>query len=590
MIANFGPVNRGWNTRCGPNAEDFRDHSGAGKSVEATMDSEAQRRLDGIRRGRSELENSAIDEFVAGRVSRRDFIRFASVIGLSLPALAVVLEACATTTTATPTPGNIKRGGRLNIGQDTPSGAMDPILTNDLGRLTILGQAGEYLAFSDKDLKLRPVLATTWSPNTDGSVWTFKIRQGVKFSDGTPMTVDDVVATFNRLADASIKGNNALSNFAGVLSKGGVSKVDTSTVKFQLDKANGNFPYLVSSDNYNAIILPASYQDGTWDKTFIGTGPWKLKSYTVNDHVSFDRNPNYWDPNNQPFLDGLDFKFYSSEPAAILAFQAGSLDALTQISVANGQGLLTDPNTTVIDIPTSAHRQIHMRTDQAPFNDKRVRQALALTLDRPTIITGLWNGKAQLANDHPIFKMYPYSDTTVAQRAQDVNMAKSLMAAAGKSGGFAVTLYTETVQEIPALAALVQAAGKTIGITITLNITDSGTYYDKYWLNSPLGITDYGHRGVPNTFLQAPLLSTGTWNAAHFKNPTYDGLFNDYVKAVDLAAQKAVTGKIEQLLLDETPLIIPYNYDHLTAVKTKVAGVETTGMGHLNLRQAGLTS
>ena len=589
MIANFGPVNRGWNARCGPNDEDFRDRSGAGKSVEASMDREAQRRLDVIRRGRTELENSAIDEFVAGRVSRRDFIRYSTVIGLSVTALAGVLEACATTTTPTPS-GPIKKGGRLNVGHQTLAGAMDPILTNDLGRLTILGQCGEYLAFSDKDLKLRPVLATSWSPNTDGSVWTFKIRQGVKFNDGTtPMKVEDVVATFNRLADSTLKGNNALSNFAGVLSKGNVSKVDDQTVQFKLDAPNGNFPYLVSSDNYNAIILPASYS-GNWDQTFIGTGPFKLKNYSVNDHVSLDRNTTYWDPNNQPYLDGLDFKFYDKEPAAILAFQAGSLDVYTQFSVSNGQGLLSDPNTTVIDIPTAAHRQIHLRVDQAPFNDKRIRQALALSINRNAIITGLWNGKAQTANDHPIFKMYPSSDTTVAQRAQDINKAKDLLAQAGKSAGFAVTLYTEQVQEIPALAALLQAAGKAIGINITLNITDSGTYYDKYWLDSPLGITDYGHRGVPNTFLQAPLLSTGTWNAAHFKNTTYDGLFNDYVKAIDLSAQKAVTGKIEQLLLDETPLIIPYNYDFLTAVKKKVLGVETTGMGHVNFRLAGITS
>lgn len=555
------------------------------------MDREAQRRLDEARVGRTELENNAIDEFVAGRVSRREFIRYASVIGFSLPALAVVLEACATGSTTT-TNGNIKKGGRLNVGHQTPAGAMDPILTNDLGRLTILGQCGEYLSFSDKDLHLRPVLATSWSPNADGSEWTFKIRQGVKYNDGsTTMTADDVVATFNRLADSSIKGNNALSNFAGVLSKGNVTKVDSSTVKFHLDAPNGNFPYLVSSDNYNAIILPANYS-GNWEQTFIGTGPFKLKSggYVVNDHVSLDKNPTYWDPNNQPYLDGLDFKFYNAESAAILAFQAGSLDVYTQFSVSNGQGLLTDPNTTVIDIPTAAHRQVHMRTDVAPFNNKLVRQALALSIDRNSIITGLWNGKAQLANDHPIFKMYPSSDTTVAQRSQDVTKAKDLMSQAGLSAGFAVTLYTEQVQEIPALAALIQAAGKTIGITINLNITDSGTYYDKYWLSSPLGITDYGHRGVPNTFLQAPLLSTGTWNAAHFSNTTYDGLFKDYVKAIDLTAQKAVTGQIEKLLLEESPLIIPYNYDFLTAVKKKVAGVETTGMGHVNFRLAGITS
>lgn len=555
------------------------------------MDREAQRRLDRVRAGRSELENHAIDELIAGRVSRRDFIRYATVIGFSLPALAVVLEACATgSNPSTGTTGTIKKGGRITIGQNTPAGAMDPILTNDLGRLTIIGQCGEYLAFSDKDLNLRPVLATSWTPNSDGSVWTFKIRQGVKFNDGTtPMTADDVAATFNRLADPNVKGNNALSNFKGVLQTGSVVRVDASTVQFHLDAPNGNFPYLVSSDNYNAIILPINYT-GNWDQTFIGTGPWKLKEYVVNDHVSLDRNPTYWDPGNQPFLDGIDFKFYTDEPAQILAFQAGSLDAINQFSVSNGQGLLTDPNTTVIDIPTSAHRQIHMRVDQPPFDNKLVRQALALSLDRPSTITGLWNGKAQLANDNPFFKMYPSSDTTVPQRAKDVNQAKQLLAQAGKSAGFSVTLYTEKVQEIPDLAALLQAAAKAIGITVTLNITDAGTYYDKYWLDSPLGITDYGHRGVPNTFLAAPLLSTGTWNAAHFSDPQYDQLYAQYVKAIDLAAQKAVTGQIEKLLLDQTPLIIPYNYDHLTAVKKKLLGVETTGMGHINLRQAGLSS
>jgi peptide/nickel transport system substrate-binding protein len=557
------------------------------------MDSESQRRLDRIRVRRTELENNVIDELLAGRISRREFVRAGSVIGISLPVLGAILAACSSgTSTTSSSSGTVKKGGRLNIGHQTPSGPMDPILTADLGRLTILGLAGEYLAFSDKSLKLRPVLAESWSPNADGSTWTFKIRQGVKFNDGTPMTVDDVVATFNRLADASIKGNNALSNFSGVLTKGNVTKVDSSTVKFQLDGPNGNFPYLVSSDNYNSIILPASYS-GNWDKTFIGTGPWKMKSYSVNDSVSFDRSPNYWDSGNVPPLDGIDIKFYADEQAAILAFQAGSLNVLSFFSVRTGQALLTDPNTTVLDIPTASHRQVHMRTDQPPFDSNLVRQALAIAIDRQTIITGLWNGKAQIANDHPIFKMYPSSDTSVPQRSVDLTKAKALMAQAGKSAGFNVTLYTEKVGEIPDLAALIQAAGKQIGINIDLSVTDSGTYYDKYWLTSPLGITDYGHRGVPNTFLKAPLLGDpklGTWNAAHFNNPTYDGLFQQYVKAIDLSSQRAVTGKIEQLLLDQTPLIIPYNYDALTAMKKNITGIETTGMGHVNLNKAGITS
>ena len=556
------------------------------------MDREAQRRLDAIRARRTELENSVIDEMLAGRISRREFVRAGSVIGISLPVLGAILAACSSGTTTAPSTGAVKKGGRLNMGHQTPSGPMDPILTADLGRLTILGLAGEYLSFSDKDLKLRPVLAERWTPNSDGSAWTFKIRQGVKFNDGTPMTVDDVVATFNRLADPSLKGNNALSAFSGVLTKGNVTKVDSSTVSFQLDSPNGNFPYLVSSDNYNAIILPASYS-GNWDRTFIGTGPWKLKSYSVNDSVSFDRNPNYWDTSNVPPLDGIDIKFYADEQAAILAYQAGSLNVLSFFSVRSGQTLLTDPNTTVLEITSTQHRQVHMRADQPPFDNKLVRQALAYAIDRQAVITGLFNGKAQIANDNPIFKLYPSSDPSVPQRSLDINKAKGLMAQAGKAAGFNVTLYTEKVGEIPDLAALIQAAGKQLGITIELNITDSGTYYDKYWLSSPLGITDYGHRGVPNTFLRAPLLGDpklGKWNAAHFNNSTYDKLVADYVKAIDLPSQKTVTGKIEQLLLDETPLIIPYTYDSLTAMKKNIKGIETTGMGHVNLTKAGITS
>src|SRR5215472_8311631 len=436
------------------------------------MDREAQRRLDGIRVRRTELENSVIDEMLAGRISRREFVRAGSVIGISLPVLGAILAACSSGPTTAPSTGGVKKGGRLNMGHQTPSGPMDPILTADLGRLTILGLAGEYLSFSDKDLKLRPVLAERWTPNSDGSAWTFKIRQGVKFNDGTPMTVDDVVATFNRLADPSLKGNNALSAFSGVLTKGNVTKVDSTTVKFQLDGPNGNFPYLVSSDNYNAIILPASYS-GNWDKTFIGTGPWKMTSYSVNQSVSFQRSPYYWDSTNVPPLDGIDIRFYADEQPAILAFQAGSLNMLSFFSVRGGQTLLTDPNTTVQGISSTEHRQVHMRTDQPPFDNNLVRQALAYAVDRQTIITGLWNGKAQVANDHPIFKLYPSSDPSVSQRSLDINKAKGLMAQAGKAAGFNVTLYTEKVQEIPDLAALIQAAGKQIGITIELNITDS---------------------------------------------------------------------------------------------------------------------
>jgi peptide/nickel transport system substrate-binding protein len=116
------------------------------------------------------------------------------------------------------------------------------------------------------------------------------------------------------------------------------------------------------------------------------------------------------------------------------------------------------------------------------------------------------------------------------------------------------------------------------------------TYYSDFWLDSPLGITDYGHRGVPTVYLTAALGSTGTWNAAHFNNPTLDGLISDFVGALDLDTQKAAAKSIEELLLDETPVIFPYFYFHLSATTANVSGILPTGMGHIDLTQTGFTA
>jgi peptide/nickel transport system substrate-binding protein len=561
---------------------------------------ETQRRVDEIRKERSEVENHIIDQYVEGKITRRDFVRRGTVVGMSIPLVSFIAAACggggggATNATGTTPAGKPKAGGTLRTGIIAPTGAIDPLKVGDEGGLAVLGQSGEYLTWSDSKLNLQPRLAESFKPNEDGSVWTFKIRQGVTFHDGTPMTAKDVVATLDLHSDPD-KGSNALSAFNGVLSKGNSKAVDDATVEVTLDAANGNFPYLVSSDNYNLIILPANY-DGGWDKTFIGTGPWKLDKFTPNQGVSYVKNPDYWDKTRQPLPDKSEIKFFAEEQARVLALQGGSVDIVSNFSVAGGKALLTDPNVNVIEIRASQHRQIHMRTDKEPFTDKRVRQAIALLLDRQAIVDGLFEGKADLGNDHPFAPVFPSTDTSVPQREQDVEKAKQLLADAGQGGGFEIELRTWNGFEIPELAALLQDAAKQANINIKLSITDGTTYYGDFvfgkspWLDSTFGITDYGHRGVPNVFLTAPLTSKGTWNSAHFKNSTYDGLVADYVAALDVDAQKTAAKKIEELLLDETPLVIPYFYFHLAAEKKGVTGAEPTGMGHIDVSQAGSTS
>jgi peptide/nickel transport system substrate-binding protein len=453
----------------------------------------------------------------------------------------------------------------------------------------VMCQTAETLVLSGGDLTARPVLAESWSPNKDGTVWTFKLRQGVKFHNGKTMTADDVVASFDRIADPA-NGSNALSALSGVLSKGGTRKIDDHTVEFHLDAANGGFPYMVSTDNYNAVILPADYA-GDFEQNMIGTGPFKLEKYTPKVGASFVRNPDYWGEKALP--DRIELSFYADYQPQILALQGGQIDIIQQIPVLQGVGLLNDPNFDIISTPSTAHQQVHMRTDLDPFKDKRVRRAIALCLDRPKLVQGLMKGRAKIGNDSPFAAVYPSTDPAVPQREKNIAEAKELMAAAGMTG-FETTLTTEKYLEIPDYAVLIQNAVKEIGGNIKVNVLDQGAYYGDAvygkspWLDSDMGITDYGHRGVPNVFLSAPLRSDGTWNSAHFKNAEYDTLVSSYIASLDLDSQRTSAGKIQNLLLDETPLLFTYFYDFLTATKKGATGVQPTAMSHLFMSQATL--
>jgi peptide/nickel transport system substrate-binding protein len=436
---------------------------------------------------------------------------------------------------------------------------------------------------------LEPMLATSWNPNHDASVWTFKLRSGVTFNNGAPMTADDVVYTFQQLSNPK-NASNALSTFQGVLSPAGVRKVDASTIAFHLESANGSFPYLVSSDNYNAIIVPEGTDFTKWQKTFVGTGPFKLESFTQNVGASFARNSHYWGPKS--LLDRVQFKFYAGQQPQIVALQGGDVDVITQFVPAGASSLLNNSSFKIISLKAANHRELSMRTDVAPFKDARVRQAVAYTLNRPQMVSALLSGHGGVANDYPFFPRYPSTNTSVPQRAQDIAKAKSLLSAAGHPNGIRAPLFTENFEEVPQLAQVIKADAAKAGITIDLHIEPQSQYYGKStfgnsdWLDGSMSLVDYGDRGVPNVFLEAPLSSTGPWNAARFHDPSYDRLVKQFVAAVDIQTQRKIAGQIETLLLAQTPIVIPYWFDGLTATTSSVGGVNPTSTSQIFLGQA----
>ena len=541
------------------------------------------RLIDPLRGGLSEVDNALIDELLAGRVDRREFMRFGSVLGVGLPLLgslagAAGLAVAPGARAATGTPG-----GTIRAAVSMPDGAVDPLTANDSASYQVYFQTAEFLCVSQPDLTLKPVLAESWSPNDDGTVWTFRLRRGVKFHNGQEMTADDVVATFDRLSDPE-GSSNALSVFRGLLTKGGARKVDDYTVAFHLESANGNFPYAVSIDNYNAVILPAK-MEGNYEETFMGTGPFRIESYRPRQGATLVRNPDYWGEKALP--DRVEFRFYAEPQPRLIALQAGEVDMLDAVPVVMSPVLDRNPDIKLIPIDSSNHRPMHMKCDRPPFEDKRVRQAMALTLDRQQLVDGLCRGLAVKGNDSPFAPLYPSTDPSVAQREQDIAKAKELMAAAGYADGFDVTLTTLQYTDFPEYAQLVQSFAAAAGIRINLKIETQEAYYGKAipgqsdWLDSTLGITDYAHRGVPNVFLGNPLLSDGAWNAAHFRNPTYDNLVARYVKALDLEAQRSVAGEIQRLLLDETPVITSYFPNLLVPVRKEIQGLPPVSAGLL---------
>jgi len=555
-------------------------------------------RLDRLRAGQTEIGNHVIDEFVAGRLSRRSFLQRGALAGISASALGGILAACGSSSPSTSAPpGSAKSGATIRVGIVTPASSIDPITVSDQGGLDMLAQTGEYLCLSDQTLTLQPMLATSWSSNAIADVWTFKIRQGVKFHDGHPLTADDVVYTYKLQTNPTGKAS-ALSAFGGVLVPSGVQKVDDFTVAFHLIAPNGNFPYLTSSDNYTMIILPNGYDPGSWESSFIGTGPFVMKTYTKKVGASFVRNEQYWGKKALPAE--TVFTFYDTQTPSILALTSGAIDVVGQFSVTGVAQLLTG-GYNVIKLKSSAHRELSMRCDQAPFTDPRVRQAVALSLDRPAIATALFKGYSDLGNDSPFAPVFPSTNTSVTQRAQDIAKAKALLSAAGHPHGFSTTLTTENIQEIPQFSQIVQQSVKAINIDMKLNIEAQPTYYGNYlfgtsdWLDATISLVDYGHRGVPNVFLTAPLQTTsaktgtGPWNAAHFNNATYNKLSNDYIAAVDLSSQRTTAGQIETLLLNETPIIYAYFYNYLTASAKNVTGVYPTAIGHIFLNNASKT-
>lgn len=510
-----------------------------------------------------------LSQLKAGRISRRDFLRWATLMGVSLSTASALVAACApapapvtsgpppTSTsylapsplpTAAPTvQTGPKKGGVLRVASKPSAGSFDPYLLNGPQNANVIGAICSYLVWLGPDFLPKPDLATAWEASTDAKTWTFTLRQGVKWNNGADFTADDVVYTFGLLIDPK-RGSPA----AGVLSSlptDGIEKVDDHTVRFHLSRPSGFFPYYIST--YQAAIMQKDWP-GDFLKNPIGTGPFTLKEFVGGEHVVVERNPNFWGQ-GLPYLDRVEFTFMPEVVGQVTAMASNQIDIVTEADASSADFIAGNSDLQMREAPTNADVRMHMRVDKKPWDDNLVRQAFKAVIDRESMLKLVTQGHGVLGNDSVFGSVDPdYVD--VGTPKQDIEKAKALLTQAGYPNGIDVT-HTVCNWQLPNLQALAFAdMALPAGIRVTVRV-EPYDVYQSHWMEPDFGCVGWEHR-LGDSHLNLSLRSGVPWNESRYANPDLDKLIDALDAAPDVASQKKVAESIERLLMEEGPHII----------------------------------
>jgi peptide/nickel transport system substrate-binding protein len=354
------------------------------------------------------------------------------------------------------------------------------------------------------------------------------------------------------------------------------------------------------------IIKNGAFGGAGWEETMIAAGPWKMVSHVNTESTVYEKNPYYWDTNFAPSFNTVELVQFVSAATALPQLQTGELDFIGAMEAADALAL-DEAEFTIATLPAGAgFAHVHMRTNFGPFQDKRIRQAAALTIDRPGYVDGIMMGIGGRVGNDSVMDPYNTADTSVPQRVKDIEKAKALMAEAGVPNGFAVDLSSWARDDINKYANLIKTSFAEIGIEVTLVIdgSDGGSAvyytYDPYpsmpgkvnqfdnnsWLASNLGIVDWAGRGVPDQYLMREWRSTGDWSGAMLDSRVMDAAIDEYLQALTPETKKVASKKIQEASLDETPYILAYTSNLITASRNSLTGMLVNGMGQFDARTA----
>jgi peptide/nickel transport system substrate-binding protein len=456
--------------------------------------------------------------------------------------------------------------GALRVGMDIPV-QLDPAFASSDSEIGILNAVYDYLVDIDPDNNIRPRLATSWAVSGDGLTYTFNLAENVTFHDGSPLTANDVVWTFDRLRDASLELPTAdlYSNIASIEATGDLE------VTFTLQETNPFFLYDLS-DNH-AVVLKAETTDAATN--FNGTGPFEVVSYVPEDRMELAANENYFIA-GKPGVNTLQFIFFSDQAASVDALRGGQVDLVMRMPTPLFLALQEEPGINTVNIPTNGFDLVRLRSDREPGNNPQVIQAMKLATDREAIAETVTLGLGAVGRDSPIGPLYTayYSEETPIP-ARDPEAAKALLTEAGYPNGLQLDLHVPDSGDRPDLAVVLKDQWAEAGIDVNVIVEPESVYYgENGWLEVDLGITGWGSRPIPQFYLDVMLVTGAKWNESHYSDEEFDRLAALAGTTLDEAERVQAYQEIQRIMIERGPIIIPYFFAQLGAISDQFEGFE----------------
>ncbi len=492
-----------------------------------------------------------------GRMDRRKFLGRAGALGVSAATAHLALSSAVQA--AGPVKGGVMRVG---IQGGSTSDSLDPALATNATATQVQRLWGDPLVELNAEGGLDGRLAEEYSANEDGSVWTFKIRQGVSFSNGQPMTPDDVLATIERHA-----GEGSESGAFGLLRDIDALSVEGDKFIVSLKGPNADLPYLLS--DYHLMIQPNGGKDAP--DAAIGTGPYVLKDHQTGVSYAYDKNPDYWD-SEIGHAATVELVVVNDDTARIAALQSGQVDMVNRVPPKVVQLVQRLPGIALHSEPSAGHYVFIMHCDTGPFDNNDLRLALKYAMNREEMVEKILFGNGTVGNDTPINSSYPLFSDDIEQRVYDPEKAAAHYKASGHSGSILLRTSDNSFPGAPDAAQLFQQTAKAAGIDLEIKREPNDGYWSDVWNKQPFCTSYWGGRATQDAMFSTAYLSSADWNDTRFFNERFDQLLIAARGELDEAKRKAMYRDMSVIVRDEGGLICPMYNNFIDATSERIAG------------------